>query len=247
MTRQKQIILATVMALLAVTAIFLSGFRNYQKLGKPGVVTRPIPGSNNLEVVLPEQVLDYHSESVEQSPVVVETLPKDTSFGQRLYHGPDGSWIQVNVVLMGADRTSMHKPQICMPGGGISIDRTEIISIPIKQPQAYDLSVIKLEVSKAVSDAPDGIVHGIFIYWYVADGQVSADPSALRRMWLSSKNLLLKGELQRWAYVTCFRLYRSGDEEVCLDEMKSFLAAAIPRFQKYPKPDQIKQGAVANR
>jgi len=54
--------------------------------------------------------------------MVVDTLPRDTSFGQRRYRSPDGAVTQVNVVLMGSDRTSMHKPQFCLEGAGWQID-----------------------------------------------------------------------------------------------------------------------------
>jgi len=135
--------------------------------------------------------------------------------------------------LMGADRTSMHKPQICMPGSGLQIKKTEVVSLPIQQPYAYNLPVIKLTVSKPSTDGQSPDINGLYLYWFVAADALSADPSALRRMVLSSKNLMLKGELQRWAYVTCFTTFPAGQEEACFERVKQFLADAVPQFHLY--------------
>ena len=231
MNRKKIFITASVLLLVASTALLLTHRQARQKLGKPGVKTRPLPTEPNLEVLLPESVLNYSSAPLEQAPIVLETLPKDTSFGQRVYQSPDQSWIQVNVVLMGADRTSLHKPQICMPGQGFVIEKTEQVEIPMQHPSPHELPVIKLTIRKDNADGQGHALHGLFVYWFVADGQVSADPSALRRMWLSSKHLFLTGELQRWAYVTCFTTFPDGGATAAFERMQQFIAAAVPEFQ----------------
>ena len=246
MNRQKIILLVTVLALIAGTAGILTRYRGSQKLGQPGVKTRALPGTANLEVVLPEKVLEYPSEARPQDQVVLDTLPKDTSFGQRIYQSADGTGYQLNVVLMGADRTSLHKPQICMPGQGFTINRTEAASIPISEPHPYELPVIRLLVARENSGVPGDFTHGMFIYWFVADGDLSADVSALRRMWLSTKNLLLTGKLQRWAYVTCFTYYPPGGEAACFDRVKRFLAAAVPQFQTTTLPGRTNPTPGAN-
>jgi hypothetical protein len=231
MNRQKIIILGATMLLMALTAVALAHYHAHQRLGKPGVKTGPLPGSANLEVLLPEKVLDFTSKKMDQAKAVFEMLPKDTSFGQRIYKSADGWPVQLNVVLMGADRTSLHKPQICMPGQGVEIEKTEVVNVPISQPRPYDLPVIKLTISKKSDNPQTEPINGLFLYWFVTDGMVSADRSALRRMWLSSKELFLTGQLQRWAYVTCFAPFPRGQEEAYLKRLETFLADAVPQFQ----------------
>jgi hypothetical protein len=234
MNRNKVIVLFTVLALLAVTAGILSRYRGEQRLGRPGVKTRPLPGGY-LEVPLPEQVLNFTSQEIPPNQVTLDTLPKDTSFGQRIYRSPDGLGIQLSVVLMGADRTSLHKPQICLPGQGFSIDRTEVVRIPVPRPQPYELGVIKLSMTRQPDAAGMGGGAAVGLYWFVADGVVSADASALQRMWLSSRHLFRTGELQRWAYVICYAPCLADGEEKTYERMREFLAAAVPEFQLYPR------------
>src|SRR6266496_2421610 len=109
MNKQKLIVFATAIALMGGGVAVLAHLRSHQKLGLPAVKTTPIAGSANLQILLPEHVLDYDSVAVEIPEIVTNTLPKDTSFGQRLYKAPDEFETVANVVLMGKDRTSLHK------------------------------------------------------------------------------------------------------------------------------------------
>jgi hypothetical protein len=171
---------------------------------------------------------------VTQQALVVSVLPKDTSFGQRLYKAPDGFVTQVNVVLMGADRTSMHKPQFCLEGAGWKIDSgpagQEVINIT--RPVEYDLPVIKFLVTRKTETAGQiQTLRGVFLYWFVADNTISADPEGYERLWSSARNLLARGELQRWAYILYFSPCLPGDEAVTLERMKKLIAASVPEFQ----------------
>ena len=146
MNARKLMLMVVTLLLIGGTAGLLVRVKAKQTLGRPGVKTRPLADSKNLEVVLPEFVLDYTSEVIEQDKIAVATLPQDTSYGQRRYKAPDGFWAQVNVVLMGADRTSHHKPQYCLEGSGWKIDgpASSRETVHIERPREYDLPVMKL-------------------------------------------------------------------------------------------------------
>src|SRR5262245_39597175 len=153
MNRQKSIILVAALLLMGGTAGLLAKMRATQKLGLPGVKTTPIAGSPRLAVQLPEQVLEYTSKELPVEKMVLDFLPQDTSFGQRMYEAPDGAHVQINVVLMGVDRTSIHKPEFCLSGLGWRIDHaasTET-TIPVERPVPYELPVTKLVASKVLT------------------------------------------------------------------------------------------------
>ncbi len=233
MKNQKLIVLIIVVVLTGASAALLGRLKAGQKLGPPGLTTAPVPGENlRVTVCLPEKVLDYKSEEVEQPPIVTNTLPKDTSYGQRLYEAPDGFKILLNVVLMGLDRTSLHKPEFCLVGAGWRIDTSERLTIPISKPHPYLLPVTRKLLSR--QDNIGGYQvrrHGVFVYWYVADGALSGDATGLERMWWTARELLRTGVLQRWAYVTCFTVCAPGEEESVYKRLSEFIAAAVPEFQ----------------
>src|SRR5260370_25322426 len=150
MNRQILIPTAPALVLIAAAAGLLSHVRTHKSLAPPGVTTQPLDGSIRVQVDLPERVLDYKSEWLEVDEVTEDTLPKDTSFGHRHYKAPDGFALDLRVVLMGSDRTSMHKPQFCLTGQGWEINGSASAEsyLRVARPKSYDLPVVELVANK---------------------------------------------------------------------------------------------------
>jgi len=243
MNKQTAILLLITLALIGSGAAVLAHMKANQQLGKPGVKTAPLGGGKSLRVLLPERVLHYESEEIQQEAIVTNTLPADTSYGQRRYldRNNPNDWVAMNVVLMGSDRTSMHKPQYCLEGAGWQVDNAHSLetTIPMESPRPYQLPVIRLLTKRSVrnSDGQTFPLSGVYVYWYVADDALSGDKSGVDRMWWSAKHLLRTGVLQRWAYVSCLAVCLPGQEEATFERLKKFIAASVPEFQLTPKPD----------
>jgi hypothetical protein len=238
MNRQKIISAVVVLALIGATATVLARAKSHQKLGAPGVKTQPLPGSKNLEVLLPQTAPGYTSEILTTNEQTLLQLPSDTSFRVRLYKAADGFFSQLSVVLMGSDRSSIHKPQICMTGQGWAIDNnlTRVEQIHIDRPFAYDLPVNKLIATKQFQ-APDGSVQtarGLYVYWYVDADSYTAN-SLEWMLWRMPRDLLLNGVLERWAYISYFSVCSPGQEAATFERMKKFIAASVPEFQLVPR------------
>jgi len=237
MNRNKWILALVTLLLIGGTAGVIAKFKSFQRLGEPGVKTRPLSGSQNLEVVLPEQLLDFTAELLPVQAIVTNVLPRDTSYGRCRYTSADTNFsAEINVVLMGTDRTSLHKPQFCLTGAGFTINKTEVERIHIEKPVPYDLPVIKLQVAGQFNAEGRPVeVHGVYVYWYVADDALSAAPSGSDRMWSIARELITTGILQRWAYVTYFSVCAPGQEEATYERLKQLIAASVPEFQLTPK------------
>jgi hypothetical protein len=251
MNRPKWILLAVTLGLMAGAAGLLNQLRTHQRLGAPGVKTEPQPNTVRVRIPLPEQVPGYDSETVEVDDVTRKTLPPDTSFGIRLYKAKpeDGFWVRTTVVLMGADRTSLHRPQFCLTGQGWRIDsaRSSVSAVRLDRPHPCDLPVVQLFADKDfVIDGQTRRARALYLYWYVADGAVTASASGAERMWSSAAQLLRTGVLQRWAYVSCLSICDPGQEDATLARMKQFIAAAVPDFQ-LAVPSASRAPTVANR
>lgn len=232
MNRTKWILAIVTVLLIGSAAVVLARYKSIQRLGDPGVITRPIAGSRNLEVVLPENVLDFTSEWMPQSEIVTNVLPRDTSYGQRRYTTADKFYVQANVVLMGTDRASLHKPQFCLTGAGWTITKTEVVPIPIEKPVPYDLNVIKLTAATVIKEGGrEQPVSGIYVYWYVSADSLSANPSGSDRMWSMARHLVTTGVLERWAYISFFAPCNPGQEDEAYARVKKLVAAAVPEFQ----------------
>lgn len=238
MNKESWIILAVVMAMLGGSAIFLGRVQSGQRLGEPGVliVNEPIYDPEGKEagaysVKLPENLPGYESKPEPVTEMELSWLPKDTTFGKRMYKGEDEFVSWLSVVVMGTDRGSIHKPQICLVGQGWKIEQTEEAAIPMKRPHPYELPVMKLTTSMHGKGADGEPVHlaGVYVYWFVADGQLT--PHHGERMWWMARDIIVDRVLQRWAYIAFFSICWPGEEEATFERMKDLISLAVPEFQ----------------
>lgn len=239
MNKQKLRIFLTVVALIGIAAGALTWLKANQHLGKPGIKATAIPGSVAMNIDLPERVLDFASEKLEQEKVVLDFLPKDTSYAQRRYTAPDGFRVTANIILMGADRSSIHRPEYCLPGQGWRIDEKKRVGISVVDTSSYELPVMKWVVSNS-AQSDDGHkveVRGVYLFWYAADNELTSDNLQLQRSIM--KKLIFTGVLQRWAYISYFSVCYPGQEEATLHRMTDLIAASAPEFQIMPRTTAI--------
>jgi hypothetical protein len=187
-----------------------------------------------VKIGLPERVLDYSSTNEPEEETVLFTLPKDTSYAQRRYTAQDGFNVYAHIILMGADRTSIHKPDFCLPGNGWNIERREETEITIDAPQPYPMRVAKWTVSNQIQgkDGTPVNVRGLYVFWFVADNEQTARNS--ERMWWITRDLLSRNVLQRWAYVSYLAVCMPGQEDAAFERVKKLIAASVHEFQFPP-------------
>ena len=226
MTR-KGLLFGITVLLMAGVAGFLGWLKGHQRLGRPGV-----------RLELPQKVLGYDSVPLEVTDIEIKMLPSDTTFARRRYfRAVDGgtNYLQLSIVLMGSDRTSIHNPQFCLTGQGWQLVGSERSSVPIERPRPYELPVRRITGRGTLRyPGPDGSplempCSAQYVYWFVADGQITAD--AGERMWWMARDLMTTGVLSRWAYVSVLGVCHVGREDALFEEIKRFVAAAAPEFQ----------------
>jgi len=221
-----------VLALIVCTAGGLVYFRSNQHLGQPGIRSAAIDGELRRDIELPQAVPGYVVSNRPMDKIVVDSLPSDTSFGQALYEDLAGRIIQVNVVMMGTDRTSIHKPQFCLTGQGWKIDegRSSIEMVPLDRPRELQLPVMKLVATKTIeANGNKSALSGVYVYWFVADKACTA--SHWERMWWMARHLVQTSELQRWAYISYFMPCRPGQEDAAFESVKKLMRVTVPEFQ----------------
>jgi hypothetical protein len=234
----------TTISFLLALAIMLGGagvlffLKAHKKLGNPGVKTGPVPLFNEngkpistQSVLLPERVEGFRSRLLPISLNDLRYLPADTTYGRRAYETQDGFKLTANVVLMGGDRTSIHKPEYCLPGQGWSIEKRELIHIMVSRPTHYQLPAMKWTVRQLFQN-PKGEtldVRGVYVFWFVSDTEIT--PFHSGRVWSIAKHLLSKGELERWAYVSFFSACSPGQEQSTFGRLEQLIKASVPEFQ----------------
>jgi hypothetical protein len=250
MSTAKWVTFAAALGMMAATAGWLQEFKGRHLLGPAGVRVEQVPiygESNNLvsaqSIVLPNYVMGIPSQPLPITFSEVNGLPKDTTFGRRFYRTPGSDFgVQVSVVLMGTDHTSIHQPQYCLYGQDWTITNTERVQLRMDRPYAYNIPAMKLTATRQLKDGQ--LVDCLYVYWFVSGTHITDEEGS--RLWSMWKTILQKGELERWAYISYFVACVPGTEQATFERLTRFIRASAPDFQLVAGPPAARLPALVS-
>jgi hypothetical protein len=229
----KWMVFGVALGMIAATAGWLAELRQRVNLGAPGVKVQPAglydPAGRLVSprsVVLPANLPGFQSRAVVIASNELSSLPADTTFGRQYFYSNDFG-VQVGVVLMGRDHTSIHQPQYCLDAQDWTITNTERISLRMERPYPYDIPAIELLATRPLGDGQ--LAHGIYVYWFVSGDKITAEEGS--RLWSQWKSVLQKGVTERWAYISYFTTCHAGEESDTFQRLLSFIRSSVPEFQ----------------
>jgi len=166
----------------------------------------------------------------EVTSVEREILPPDTGFSRRLYVALDNPRRQVflSIVLSGRDRSSIHRPELCVEGQGWTIKGSFAHNFSTPLTDTGKLPTTVLRVERTASDGQT-IVPSLLVYWFVNGERVV--PSHAQRMLRGAWDRLRHGRADRWAYVLT-QTDASDGEAAALARLQEVLDGTLPHFQK---------------
>jgi hypothetical protein len=188
-----------------------------------------------ISLSVPERMDGWTCKAYEVSKKERESLAKDTDFSKARCHRvrwelpPSlGSPTPVDVadlsiVLSGNDlASSIHRPERCMPTQGHKIygsSKSEIEipghgSVPVRRL----LSVQEIVHGKE-PDSPVTLHNAVTYYFFV--GQDTITESHSRRTLIDMEARLMKGEAQRWAYISATMWFAAEEEGTPLPNMET--------------------------
>ncbi|MDI1247860.1 MAG: exosortase/archaeosortase family protein [Lacunisphaera sp.] len=185
----------------------------------------------------------WEGQPAEVTPVEREVLPPDTGFSRMNYvslHNLN-TRVLLSIVLSGRDRTSIHRPEICLVGQGWTIaDRTaHVFTWPSSakasagkpgQPTArVPATVLRIEHEFTNPRGEKVKVPALFAYWFVGADRIVA--SNTERVLQASLDRLRHLQAHRWAYVVVQTLAVDG-EAAALARMQEVLDGTLPAFQE---------------
>jgi hypothetical protein len=225
-------IFSAVLALVLLAAAALHHTKATQHLAPPGIRLTPLTDGHS-PIILPDRAGEFTAHRLGALEEFGKNLPPDTSYTLRRYEADDGFHAQLSVVVMGTDRSSIHRPQACLPGQGLQIVSSENITVPVGEGVIPALK-LSLRLQQQLPTGERRELHGFYLYWFVSDREISADGSGLHRAQADTLRLLRTGELTRWAYVSLYTVCENGEDEATLARLTKLLAAVVPEFQLTP-------------
>lgn len=225
-----------VFALVAGEMIFLHTLANLPPRGGVGVLLAD-DGRNPAE--LPAFLgTEWVGRRTEVTPIEREVLPPDTGYSRKLYvplHDPQKT-VLLSIVLSGRDRTSIHRPEVCLVGQGWTIAgfATRTFRYPPgagpagREPGTFPAAV--LQVKREVP-APRGpvVVPQLVAYWFVGADDIVA--THWQRLARDAWNRVVHARADRWAYVL-MQTDASDGEAAALARMQAVLDGTLPFFQR---------------
>jgi len=128
-------------------------------------------------------------------------LPPDTEGARRVFKDKQGRELFCSIVLAGRDVTSIHRPELCLPGQGWEIQNEHVQQMPVAAAPGGALQVMRINATRSIPlpDGRTGRYRSIFLYWFVGKDRVT--PYHWQRILWTTMDRVLHNTNHRWAYV----------------------------------------------
>ena len=179
---------------------------------------------------LPDSLPGYLGFEEAPSEAELHILPKDTEFAKKRYVGSAPVDVRCEIVLSGAAKSSIHRPQVCLIAQGWTIYQEQTIPITLGNGHSQEVRVL------TIGRKEEGKVFtGYLIYWYVGKDRTTADN--FQRILLTSWDRVVRRVNHRWAYVTISGALPGGSDSKSankwlLNDLVDFTRGIIPVIQQ---------------
>lgn len=188
----------------------------------------------------------------EEAPdkVEKELLPADTEIVKRRYRTLSSPELRdvanVTLVLSGAERRSIHRPEVCLDGQGWTLLNSRVVPVEIAPGQVLEVKDLLIERVWVAQDGTRKQLRAHYVYWFV--GADVTTPHNATRVWLSSWDNITRNVNHRWAYPSISAWVtenldpsetgqrRRGSEET-MEVITGLIRDLAPRFQKSLMPE----------
>jgi exosortase len=139
-------------------------------------------------------------------------LPPDTGYSRKNYTRLGRSQDQVffSVVLSGRDRSSIHRPELCLVGQGWTTRENETRRLRLPDGGGIEVTLLRIEHEAVGRDGDRVTVPALLAYWFAGSDAVVATHRGM--LWRGAMDRLRHGRADRWAYVVAQTLSMDGEE-----------------------------------
>ncbi|MCA1962450.1 MAG: exosortase [Prosthecobacter sp.] len=172
-------------------------------------------------------------------------LPEDTQIVKMQYRSPGPPEMrdlaQVTLVLAGAERRSIHRPEVCLDGQGWSLIGSRVLPVEVRPGRVLPVRDLRVEREIRTPDGGKKTLRGHYVYWFI--GTDVSTPSNTTRVWLSTWDNIARNVNHRWAYagITLWvtdnlepsqSSQRQRDDAATVRLAEEVIRAIAPHFQK---------------
>lgn len=153
----------------------------------------------------------------------------------------DRDLAQVTLVLAGAERRSIHRPEVCLDGQGWTLLDSRIMTVQISPGRSLDVKDLLVERELHRADGKPKVLRAHYVYWFI--GTDVTTPSNAVRVWLTTWDNIARNVNHRWAYASVTAWVtdnletresgqRARDSEATTKLISEIIRELVPRIQK---------------
>ena len=223
--------LVVVVAILGLGVVVTALTSNVTKVSEPGL--RLVDG----KPFLPETAGAWQGGAQEGLTEMERALlPSDTEGCRRVYRDAASNDVYCSVILAGREVTSIHRPELCLPGQGWTIESENVESIPVAQAPGGALKVMRMNVARSGPTATGGLVRRqyVFLYWFVGKDRIT--PHHWQRILWTTEDRVLHDRNHRWAYFLINAVVPAAPGDAALPKLADETMHLLGRFvqEVYP-------------
>lgn len=182
---------------------------------------RQTPSAIRMEI--PEELGGWTMRQIAETKEERQTLAPDTEFSKAdcfkprdgissfFYTGPQDQ-AHVSIVLSGFDlANSIHRPERCMPAQGHEIYQSEKMLVELQGDRQVPVRrLLSIKTDKNLDGTVASKTHAVTYYVFVGHERITENHT--RRTLFDMEDRLMKGEAQRWAYISVTMRFKSAQE-----------------------------------
>lgn len=234
--RKAMIIRSAITAILAALTVLACRLApEIEKGNESGVIMR-----------LPAGAGHFLGDTVPPDKVELELLPSDTQIVKMRYHtagfsAANRDQADVTLVLAGAERRSIHRPEVCLQGQGWTLVESQVLPVEVSSGRQLEVKDLLIEKPVQLKDGRRKTLRAHYVYWFV--GTDVTTPSHFTRNWLSTWDSVFRNVNHRWAYPSVMAWVtdnfdpgelgqRQRDSAQTLAMIEELIRNLVPTFQK---------------
>lgn len=161
-------------------------------------------------------------------------LAEDVGIERRIYTKPDRT-ILATLVMSGAEKRSLHSPDVCLPAQGWQMTSESEIVLDLAPGQEVRATLKTMRREIMDEQGRRHRLRAIFLFWFVgSDGSTCAGNQ--EHVWRTYSDAFFKNINHRWSMLTFFvplpldsgLMDDSFSELAALEDAKAFIRALVP-------------------
>lgn len=156
----------------------------------------------------------------------LKQLPPDTCLRRNRYESSGPGRLTVSIVISGTGRSSLHRPELCLPAQGFQMNRIRAAEVSAGSRDRMRVKCVEVERR---SNETGRVIRFNFIYWFFSEKRQTS--SHLTRLFWTAWDRAVHHQAARWAMVTVYSDRPAAGAETD-KEMLKFAGELMPLLRE---------------